>query len=82
MKAQWDLFSEALDSSIDNLEPLPEHYESFVEKVKRMSRKHIPRECRTHHIPGLSSEIMDNYNSYIDMFENNLFEDQTRNKGE
>jgi len=43
MKAQWDLSSEALDSSIDNLESLPEHYESTVEKLKRMSKKHIPR---------------------------------------
>jgi len=41
MKAQWDLFSEALDLSKNNLEPLPEHYESFVEKVKHMSRTHI-----------------------------------------
>jgi len=71
MKAQWSLFSEALDSSIENLEPLPEHYESFVEKVKHMSWKHIPRRCRSHHMLGLSSEIIDNYNSYIDMFENN-----------
>lgn len=35
MKAKWNLFSEDLDSSIENLEPLPEHYESFVEKVKK-----------------------------------------------
>lgn len=82
MKSQWNLFSEDLDSSIDNLEPLPELYESFVEKVKRIFRKHIPRGCRTHHIPGISSEIMDNYNSYINMFKNNPFEEQTRNKGE
>lgn len=82
IKAKWNLFSEALDSDIDNLEPLPEHYESFVEKVKLISRKYIPRGCRTHHIPGLSSETMDNYNLYINMFENNPFEEQTRNKGE
>ncbi|VVC42657.1 Reverse transcriptase domain, partial [Cinara cedri] len=41
-------------------------------KVKLISPKHIPRGCRTHHIPGLSSETMENYNSYINMFENNL----------
>lgn len=82
MKAKWNLFLEDLDSSIENLEPLLEHYEPFVEKVKYISRKHIPRGCRTHHIPGLSSEIMDNYNTYINLFENNPFEEQTRNKGE
>ncbi|KAL4100859.1 hypothetical protein QTP88_020888 [Uroleucon formosanum] len=67
MKAKWNLFSEDLDTSIENLEPLPEHYESFIEKVKYISRKHIPRGCRTHHIPGLSSEIIDNYNTYINL---------------
>ncbi|KAE9522120.1 hypothetical protein AGLY_017464, partial [Aphis glycines] len=54
----------------------------FVKKVKCISRKHISRGYRTHHIPGLSSEIMDNYNTYINLFENNPFEEQTRNKGE
>lgn len=74
-------FSEDLYSSIDNLEPLPEFYESFVEKVKCISHKHILGGYRTH-IPGLSSEIMNNYYSYINMLENNFFEKQPKNKGE
>lgn len=71
INAQWSLFSKYLDSNIDNLYPLPKHNESFVEKVKRKSRKHILREWRTN---------MDNYNSYINMFENNLFKEQIRKK--
>jgi len=43
MKAKWNLFSEDLDSSIENLEPLPEHYESFVEKVKYIPETHTKR---------------------------------------
>lgn len=58
MNAQWNLFSKYLDSNIDNLYPLPEHYEFFLEKLKRISRKHILRECRTHHIHELSGEII------------------------
>lgn len=65
INAQWNDFSKYLDSNIDNLYQLPEHNESFVEK----SRKHILRECRTN---------MDNYNSYINMFENNLFKEQKK----
>ncbi|KAL4100995.1 hypothetical protein QTP88_021016 [Uroleucon formosanum] len=48
MKAKWNLFSEDLDSSIENLEPLPEHYESFIEKLKYISWKQIPRGYMKH----------------------------------
>jgi hypothetical protein len=82
MKAKWNLFLEDLDSSIENLEPLPEHYEFFVEKVKYISRKHIPRGCRTHHIPGLSNETLDNYNTYIDLFEITSSNNKPETKGE
>ncbi|KAL4131364.1 hypothetical protein QTP88_008687 [Uroleucon formosanum] len=40
----------------------------------------VERTFRTHYMTGLSSEIMGNYNSYINMFENDPFEEQTRNK--
>jgi len=45
-KAKWENFIETLDKEIWNLDPKPENYEAFVEKVKKISRLHIPRGCR------------------------------------
>jgi len=53
-----DLFSKALVSSKNNLEPLPEYYKLFIEKVKRKS-SNTPRGFKTHQKSRLSNEIMD-----------------------
>lgn len=42
-KANWEMFKEDLDKVVDNLQPLPETYDEFIEATKRISRKNIPR---------------------------------------
>jgi len=49
-KAKWEKFRETLDKKIWNIDPKPENYEAFVEKVKNTSRLHIPRGCRERYV--------------------------------
>jgi len=81
-KANWNDFSTDLDSEITNLAPTTENYEAFVNIVKRVSRKHIPRGCRTEYITGLSSELTEHMHKYTEMYEKDLFGYETINKGE
>ncbi|CAI6371000.1 unnamed protein product [Macrosiphum euphorbiae] len=81
-KANWNDFSTDLDSKITNLAPLTENDEAFVNIVKRVSRKHIPRGCRTEYITGLSSELTEHMRAYTEMYEKDPFGYETINKGE
>ena len=53
-KAKWDDFSTDFDEAIEEIEPVPENYDSFIGLIRVVSR--IPRECRTNYIPGLTEE--------------------------
>ena len=63
-KADWDGYSTELHKLIEDVEPTPENYGGFVDKVGVASRRYIPRECRTNHIPGLSEESNNLYEAY------------------
>ncbi|KAF0751954.1 anaphase-promoting complex subunit 1-like [Aphis craccivora] len=45
-KANSEKYREAIDKEIQNLEPTPENYKIFANKVRKISRQHIPRGCR------------------------------------
>jgi len=81
-KANWNDFSTDLDSEIKNLASTTENYDAFVNIVKRVSRKHIPRGCRTQYITGLSSELTEHMHTYTKMYEKDPFGYETINKGE
>ena len=51
---------------IDEVAPTPEniYYERCVDAICVTSRKHIPRWCRSHYIPGLSEESKSLYEAY------------------
>ena len=53
-KANWSGYVTDVDILVDEVDPTPENYERFVEAIRVISRKHIPRGCRSHYIPGLS----------------------------
>jgi len=53
-----------------------------VNIVKRVSRKHIPKGCRTQYITGLSSELTEHMHTYTKMYEKDPFGYKTINKGE
>ena len=67
-KAKWKEFAEDLDSSIKDLPATPGNYDSFIRLVKKSSRRHIPRGCRTHFIQGLTEDSKALYLEYIDQF--------------
>lgn len=54
-KAKWEKFRETLEE-IYNLDPKPENYEAFVEKVKKISRSHVPQGCRERCVCGMTEE--------------------------
>jgi len=81
-KANWEKYREAIDKEIQNLEPTPENYELFANKVRKISRQHIPRGCREKYIPGLSKETEKLIGIYRDLFKNDPFSDETITAGE
>ena len=60
-KAKWDDFSTDFDEAIEEVEPVLENYDRFICLIRVVSRRHIPRGCRTNHIPGLTEELQSLY---------------------
>ena len=63
-KAKWDDFSTNFDDAIEEVEPVPENYDRFIGLIRVVSRRHIPRGCRTNYIPGLTEESQSLYEAY------------------
>lgn len=81
-KANWTGFREIIDREIANIPPQPDMYDSFVKLVQQVSRKMIPRGCRTHYIAGLSEEAKPLLERYQDLFDNDPFAEDTLLAGE
>ncbi|XP_030759384.1 uncharacterized protein LOC115884825 [Sitophilus oryzae] len=77
MKARWPEYSQVLDEEIANLAPTPSNYHIFVESLRKISRRYIPRGCRQHYIPGLSNASRDTLEQYEQLFAEDPFSDQT-----
>ena len=54
--AKLDDFSTEFDEAIQEVEPIPENYDRFIGLIRVVSRRHIPRGCRTNYIPGFTEE--------------------------
>lgn len=54
LKANWQLFSETIDSKLLDLDPTPNNYNQFVDIVWTSSHIHIPRGRLRLYIPGLT----------------------------
>ena len=63
-KANWSGHATDVDILIEEVDPTPENYERCVEDIRVTSRKHIPRACRSHYIPGISVESKSIYEAY------------------
>lgn len=81
-KAKWADYTRELDKKIENLSPRPEHYDSFVEAIKRTSRKHIPRGCQQHYLSGLNAEAKDVMDQYTQHYNEDPFSEITMEIGE
>jgi hypothetical protein len=81
-KAKWKDFRESLDKEICNLDPKPDNYEKFVEKVKKISRLHIPRGCREQYISRMTEETCEINKKYGTSFTTDPFREETVMLGE
>ena len=73
-KANWSGYATDVDIHIDEVDPTPDNYERFVEAIRVTSRKHIPRGCRSHYIPGLFEESKRLYEAYKKQYMSNPFD--------
>ena len=80
-KAKWDDFSTDFDEAIEEVEPIPENYDRFIGLIRVVSRRHIPRGCRTNYIPGLMEESQSLYEAYKKQYSSNPFAEGTLETG-
>ena len=52
-----------------------------LEAIRKTSRKHVPRGCRRHYIPGLSEESKSLYGAYKKQYMSNPFDSTTLDTG-
>eukprot|EP00057_Strongylocentrotus_purpuratus_P017039 XP_011671513.1 PREDICTED: uncharacterized protein LOC100889621 [Strongylocentrotus purpuratus] len=81
-KADWPAFTEHLDHALTHLQADPKNYESFIDIVKKLSRTHIPRGCRTTYIPGIDEESSQLLANYTTAYDTDAFSEDTINLGE
>ena len=81
-KANWKAFSTDLDTRICDIDPSPENYDRFLKVVHATARKHIPRGCRHNHVPGLTTDLTEQYNEYIQLYEQDPFSAATITAGD
>ena len=63
------IVNDPLDTRICDIDPSPENYDRFVKVVHSTARKHIPRGCRNNYVPGLTTDLAEQYNEYIQLYE-------------
>ena len=80
-KAKWDDFSTDFYEAIEEVKPIPENYNRFIGLIRVVSRRRIPRGCRTNYIPGLTEESQSLYEAYKKQYSSNPFAEGTLETG-
>ena len=80
-KDNWDEFSTELDAAIEEVNSVPENYGRFIELLRVVSRRHIPRGCRSNYILGLTEESKSLYEAYKRQYSSNPFGEGTLETG-
>ena len=80
-KANWDGVSTEFDAAIEEVNSIPENYGRFIELLRVVSRRHIPRGCRSNYIPGLREESKSIYEAYKRQYSSNPFGEVTLETG-
>ena len=63
------------------VEPIPENCDRFIGLIRVVSRRHIPRGCRTNYIPGLTEESQSLHEAYKKQYSSNPFAQGTLETG-
>ena len=59
------------------VEPIPENYDRSIGLIRVVSRRHIPKGCRTNYITGLTEESQSLYEAYKKQYSSNPFAEGT-----
>ena len=62
-----------LKTQSHDIDPSPKNYDRFVKVVHATGRKHIPLRCRKNYVPGLATDLAEQYNEYIQLYEQDPF---------
>ena len=81
-KANWSNFSNEIDQSIANIPAHPNHYDDFVDLVKKAAQHNNPRGCQKEYIPGLSDESSDLLKLYNEEYNKDPFSESTIQLGD
>ena len=81
-KANWEHYAYQLDAAVKNIPTTAERYDQFVNALRKVARKNIPRGCRRNYVPGLTPESIELIKEYRDKYEDNPFADSTITLGD
>ena len=81
-KDNWSKFTNEIDQAIANILAHPNHYNDFVDLVKKSARHNIPRGCQKEYIPGLSDESSDLLKLYDEEYNKDPFSESTIQLGD
>ncbi len=81
-KANWDGYTSDIESAIHTIHPISEEYENFQKLVWKAAKNNIPRGCRKTYIPGLTEANKQQYEEYIQAFNEDPFAINTLELGE
>lgn len=71
-----------MDNEVFKIEATPDNYDEFLNSVKAVARKYIPRGCRTEYISGLSRDSKKLLTTYEKLFYTDPFAEDTIAAGE
>ena len=81
-KANWEQYAYQLDAAVENIPNTAECYDQFVNVLRKVARKNIPRGCRRNYVPGLTPESTELIADYREKYEDDPFADSTITLGE
>jgi len=71
-KANWTLYAQILDESLQNVSPTQVNYDKFVDLVIKAAKKSIPRGYRPNYIPGWDKDCEEFYREFLSSGDRNI----------
>ena len=81
-KANWEQYAYKLDAAVENIPATAECCDQFVNALRKVARKNIPRWCRRNYVPGLTPESIEMIEEFREKYEDDPFADSTITLGE
>ena len=71
-----------IEQAIANIHALPNHYNDFVDLVKKAARHNMPKGCQKAYVPGLLDESLDLLKLYDEEYRKYPFSESTIQLGD